>query len=81
MLVLFGQYLEMKLYKQFNILVQSIITFVTHLHKTSHKSPNIKWQIIASYLKMSKKRYFLFSSKQHFLGKSLPKYLFFTLFP
>ena len=31
---------------------------VTHLHKTSHKSPNIKWQKIAFYLKMSKMCYF-----------------------
>ena len=34
--------------------------YVTHLHKTSHKSPNIKFQKIAFYLKMSKKFFFYF---------------------
>ena len=53
---------------------------VTHLHQTSHKSPNIKWQKIAFYLKMSETCYFLFSSKQLFLGKTLSKYLYFLLF-
>ena len=67
-----------KLYFLIEIMKHS--TYVTHLHKTSHKSPNIKWQKIAFYLKMSKKSYFLFLSKQHILGKTLSKYLFFILF-
>ena len=29
-------------------------TYVTHLYKTRHKSPNIKWQKTAVYLNMSK---------------------------
>ena len=43
--------------------------YATHLHKTSHKSPNIKWQKIAFYLKMSKKCYFLFSSNNIFWAR------------
>ena len=54
-------------------------TYVTHLHKTSHKSPNIKWQKIAFYLKMSKKFYFLFLSKQHFFGKTLKIFVIFIV--
>ena len=57
----------------------AMFIYVTQLHKTSHKSPNIKWQKISFYLKISKSVIFLFSSKQQLLGKALSKYLFFYI--
>ena len=41
--------------------------YVIHLNKTSHKSPNIKWQKIAFYLIMTKMCYFLFNSFKIFV--------------
>ena len=55
--------------------LQAITEYVTHLHKTSYKSPNIKWQKIEFHLKMSRMCYFLFSSKQHFWARLFQKYL------
>ena len=46
-----------------------MISNVTHLHKTSHKSPNIKWQESAFYLKMSKMCFFFVFIKTTFLGQ------------
>ena len=36
----------------FSLVNKSTSLYVTHLHKTSHKSPNIKWQKITFYPKM-----------------------------
>ena len=43
---------------------------------SGHKSPNIKWQKIAFYLKMKKCGFF--SSKQHYLGKTLKFFLHYS---
>ena len=56
--------------------------FVTHLHKTSLKSPKIKCQKIAFYLKMSKYVIFkiCFLSKYLFLHYSARFFEYFWLF-
>ena len=43
--------------------------YVTHLHKTSHKSPNIQFQKIAFYLKMSKSVIFCFHQNNIFWAR------------
>ena len=52
---------------------------MTHLHKTSHKSPNINWQKIAFYLKMSKKVVFLVFIKTTFFGQDTFKIFVFYI--
>ena len=65
----------------FNVNWAICATNVTHLHKTSHKSPNIKWEKIAFYLKNVKKSViFYFHQKNIFWARFFSKYLFFTLF-
>ena len=43
--------------------------YVTHLHKTSHKSPNIKFQKIAFYLKCQKSVFFVFYQNHIFWAR------------
>ena len=52
---------------------------MTHLHKTSHKSPNIKWQKIAFYLKMSKNMLFFVCIKTTFFGQDSLKIFVFHI--
>ena len=48
----------------------------THLHKTSHKLPNIKFQKIAFYLKMSKSVIFCFHQNNIFGQESFKIFAF-----
>ena len=56
------------------------ITYVTHLHKTSHKSPIIKWQKIAFYLKCQKcVKFFCFYQNNIFGQDSFKIFVFYII--
>ena len=53
---------------------------MTYLHKTSHKSPNIKWQKNAFYPKNVKKSYFFVFIKTTFFGQdSFKIFVFYSI--